>query len=422
MLKSLELTNFKSFVSATVPLGRTTVVVGTNASGKSNLRDALMVLHGIGLGYHLADILGGHYGPGGKRDWRGIRGGAVEAGFEGSKVFGLRTVVNPPADAPLAGASLCYELDADISDSAVGPFVRYERLVHGDRVVFETTNIGRVHSAGPAHLVMQVKLADDGVGTTEYVPASWPYLHRIHEVRGPGLAEADALLDTLRSIRFVDLDPEALRRPSRPGPGPLGERGENLSSVLHRLCQDPTKKTIVLDWLRALTPMDAVDLSFKTDLSGDLVLFLKEASGFEVSARSASDGTLRFLGLLAALMSEESGKIFFFEELDNGLHPTRLHLLLDLIQRVGRSRGVQVIGTTHNPALLASLGPEARDAALLIYRSPERPGSQVIPIRELSHVREALDAQDLGRLHETGWLEDTAYFQEPDGEDEPDGV
>jgi len=42
-----------------------TLVVGTNASGKSNLRDALRFLHGIGLGYPPAEILGEKYGPDG---------------------------------------------------------------------------------------------------------------------------------------------------------------------------------------------------------------------------------------------------------------------------------------------------------------------------------------------------------------------
>jgi AAA15 family ATPase/GTPase len=50
MLERLKLRNFKSFREASVPLGPLTLVVGTNASGKSNLRDALRFLHGIGQG------------------------------------------------------------------------------------------------------------------------------------------------------------------------------------------------------------------------------------------------------------------------------------------------------------------------------------------------------------------------------------
>ena len=48
---------------------------------------------------------------------------------------------------------------------------------------------------------------------------------------------------------------------------------------------------------------------------------LQERSGKEISAQSASDGTLRFLAMLAALLGPE---LYFLEEIDNGIHPSRL--------------------------------------------------------------------------------------------------
>jgi AAA15 family ATPase/GTPase len=59
MLTALHLINFKSFADANLRIGPFTIVVGTNASGKSNLRDAFRFLHGIGRGYTLAEIIGG---------------------------------------------------------------------------------------------------------------------------------------------------------------------------------------------------------------------------------------------------------------------------------------------------------------------------------------------------------------------------
>ena len=59
MLASLRLQNFKNFANETLRMGPFTVLVGANASGKSNVRDALRFLHGIGRGYRLADIIGG---------------------------------------------------------------------------------------------------------------------------------------------------------------------------------------------------------------------------------------------------------------------------------------------------------------------------------------------------------------------------
>jgi AAA15 family ATPase/GTPase len=77
MLKKLHLKNFKGFKDAELNLGNFSLLVGTNASGKSNIRDAFRFLHGIGRGYSLADIFGEKYVEGGVLQWRGIRGGCV---------------------------------------------------------------------------------------------------------------------------------------------------------------------------------------------------------------------------------------------------------------------------------------------------------------------------------------------------------
>ena len=75
MITSLRLVNF---TDETLRVGPFTVIVGANASGKSNIRDAFRFLHGIGRGYTLAEIMGGKYGAGGQREWAGIRGAPNE--------------------------------------------------------------------------------------------------------------------------------------------------------------------------------------------------------------------------------------------------------------------------------------------------------------------------------------------------------
>ncbi len=74
MIASLRLVNFKNFADETLRIGPFTIIVGTNANGQSNIRDAFRFLHGIGRGYTLAEIMGGKYGAGGYLDWMGIRG------------------------------------------------------------------------------------------------------------------------------------------------------------------------------------------------------------------------------------------------------------------------------------------------------------------------------------------------------------
>ena len=61
MITSLRLVDFKNFADETLRLGPFTVLVGANASGKSNIRDAFRILHGIGCGYRLDEVFGGKF-------------------------------------------------------------------------------------------------------------------------------------------------------------------------------------------------------------------------------------------------------------------------------------------------------------------------------------------------------------------------
>lgn len=420
MLRRLRLKNFKSFRAAEMPLGPLTLVVGTNASGKSNLRDALRFLHGIGMGYGFGEIVGEKYGPGGVLQWRGIRGGAIETPFSGETVFELEVEADLVDGGERFAVKHSIRLDFGSLDE---PRVVDERLVclsagdeipqpyvfdsspHDDPIVQQGTHQLRVRTArtgrkrGPGHPF------SSGRSVLAQLP-SQPKARMIER------RLAQALLDLLQEIRFLDPDPEAMRRPSPPGQTILDDRGENLSSVLRHLCSDPTRKSVLLDWLGALTPLDACDIVFRNDLTGRVLAYLVEADGREISAYSASDGTLRFIAMAAALLSPDSGRVYVFEELDNGIHPTRLHLLLNLVDQACRAGGIQVIGTTHNPALLTFLDESTRRDALLVYRPERAPDSRVRPIMSLPDIREALESSDLGHLHTAGWLEDIAAFDD----------
>ena len=102
--------------------------------------------------------------------------------------------------------------------------------------------------------------------------------------------------------------------------------------------------------MRKLTPMDVADLGFDRDAAGRILLRLVEKDKSSVSALSASDGTLRFLAILAALFGPEPASLYFIEEIENGIHPTRLALLVDLIEHQTRRRGIQIVATSHSPS------------------------------------------------------------------------
>lgn len=228
---------------------------------------------------------------------------------------------------------------------------------------------------------------------------------------------AKMALTALSSMRFLDLDPEALRRPSLPGQTVLGDKGENLSSVLQALCTKPELKSALASWITELTPMDATGFEFPSDQTGRILVSLVEKGGRQISAYSASDGTLRFLAMIAALLGPEPSRFYFFEELDNGIHPARLHLLLGLIERESQRGSVQMVATTHSPELLALLSQASLDHASLIYRLPDNNEGRIIRIRDLPGADDIIAKQDLAKLHATGWLEDAVFFANDAGEE-----
>lgn len=213
-------------------------------------------------------------------------------------------------------------------------------------------------------------------------------------------------------MRFLDFNPEAMRLPSFPGQTVLGDRGENLSSVLQNICADSQRKQALIQWVQELTPMDATDFEFSADFTGRILLTLIEAHGQKTSAISASDGTLRFLAMIAALLEPEPAQFYFFEELDNGIHPTRLNLLTQLIERQVEQNKIQIVATTHSPQLLRILSPTALEFASLTYRLPDRPDAKIKRIVDIPEAKRLIQEQDLARLHESGWLEDSVYFLE----------
>jgi AAA15 family ATPase/GTPase len=158
--------------------------------------------------------------------------------------------------------------------------------------------------------------------------------------------------------------------------------------------------------------MDAVDFEFPSDFTGKILLVLVEANGQKTSAYSASDGTLRFLAIIAALLGSEPAQFYFFEELENGIHPTHLRLLLELIERKVGNSNIQVITTTHSPQLLRLLNPQSREYASLLYRLPDRSDAQIKRIMDIPDIQRILAQGDLAELHESGWLEDIVYFME----------
>ena len=405
MITSLRLRNFKNFADETLKLGPFTVIVGANASGKSNIRDAFRFLHGIGRGYTLAEVMGGKLGVGGYVEWEPIRGAPNEIVRFGK------------SDSPSGGAfTLSMELNVSGMDALFSIGVAYDpdgfRWISDDTLVDERS-VDKSVIFG--HEWRYFPVVDRPALTPTFGDESPDNGTRLH------------LRSILESMRFLELSPARMREPSIPGAKLLGDAGHNLPSVLESICADADRKQILISWFEELTPMDVAGFEFPRDPSGRVHLYITERNGRKVSAYSASDGTLRFLGILATLLNDDAGGIYFFEEIDNGIHPNRLWLLLELIERQTAKGKIQVITTTHNPALLAWMNDETFEHTSVVYRDQYWSDSVIRPIADLYHLRELRKSQGVGRLFTSGWLESAMKASEGDydsdhldGDDEDD--
>jgi len=423
MLTRLRLVNFKGFADATLKAGPFTVIVGANASGKSNIRDAFRFLHGIGRGYSIPEIIGGKYGAGGQAEWAQLRGAASEIARFGTAGFSIEV------DIKILKRSYRYIIDIQTDERSRAGFkvTREELILSGHTKIFTSHPGGydpvqRQDDEGHLLLRMDKTGEQRKYGERIAVRPDQPAITQIgnfQRVARSHKEAARAVTEALESMRFLDLVPEMMRKPAFPGQTVLGDFGENLPTVLQDICADKARKEILSEWIRELTPLDVADFEFPRDqITGLVHLSIKEHNGQSISAYSASDGTLRFLAMLAALLGPEPASLYFFEELDNGIHPSRLRLLLDLIETQTSKSNVQVITTTHSPDLLAMISDSTFGITSVVYRNERMASSSITPISLIDKATELRNTQGLSRLHATGWIEDALSFSEHQDSDE----
>ena len=432
MIQELTMRNFKSFAGdhGTIKFGGLSLIVGTNASGKSNIRDGLRFLQGISRGYTIAEIIGEKYVESGVLQWKGIRGGVKETVLRNLNPNGKFTIESRTRlleEDQERGDIATYTITIDAGDRSRPPVVADEKL-RIERNQWDTFQWERPRGSGQIEVCIACRpimnravplglatarpragllLRSDRPALTQIAT-----LERVSEtVEVEAQKDCKAFLRSIASVRFLDLDPNSLRKPSIPGQTVLGDRGENLSSVLQAICADPQSKEALIEWARELTPLDVVDLKVpEVSLEGKIQLQIVESGGREISAESASDGTLRFLAFAAAMLGTEPARFYFFEEIENGIHPNRAHLLIDLLLKSTRKGTIQVTGTTHSPAMLNFLDAAALRDASLVYRAGSV--SKIRSFGDIPALWKVFPTSRAGELQGSGWFEDAATFLE----------
>lgn len=388
-----RLIGFKGFADAAIDLSRPlTVLIGRNGSGKSNLIEGVELLAAIVDGVPLSEIT--ETGRGGALEVRG--------GLQSCPSFGRRDF------------TLGFSDTASIDGAPRGVEYRVTLGVDPVRIIAESLEVdGRSQFEARVEddqddLSLRVSDASGQVRTRARLPGGRSVLSQFDQLfRALSKAKAartmEHVRDRLRRAFVFDPSPRAMRSYNRIGEGTLRRDGANLSAVLHAISRSyPDAIRRILGRVRSVPDAPVEDFEFVTTALGDVMFGLRERGRSALTdARLLSDGTLRAIAVLTALETADRGDRVVIEELDNGLHPSRVRALLDAIrgdETAGANERPRVLVTTHNPATLNELDETGLDAVVITARREPDGPAEVIRLRDVPRHDELLERGRLGDL------------------------
>ena len=403
-MDELRVGGFKSYGEVQrLSLAPLTVLIGPNASGKSNFLEAMHLLAWLARSQRLSGLV--H--PIRQHDLpiRGPMGDLPRAGGHdivlGASVDGLQIDLTMRIDG--ARARIVDETLNDPSIDSKNPYYRVEKPAedHGAELVVSYNNFARGRNKP------QINCVDDqAVFTQLLTPARFDARHRRAQEEMPRVCRRIA--DALSSIVFLDPKPAAMRDYAYRQEVELAANGANVSAVLAHLCEEQGLRDEVLAFVQALPEQDIRSIGFLPGARGDVMVELEETFGHttrKMHAGILSDGTLRVLAIAAAVLSVAEGSLVAIEEIDNGVHPSRAELLMKKLHEVTSRRKIRLLLTTHNPALLDAIPLPALGETMACYRDPESGESRLQRLRDLSDFAALAARGPLGILATSGVLE-----------------
>ena len=381
MLQSITAKNLLSFgpEGMTLDMKPLNVLVGPNGAGKSNLLEVIGLFQAAPQSLADPVRMGG-----GIREW-------IWKGEPHSPAVVEAVVSNPQGRQPLkhriefAEVAQRFEIvDERVENEHPYPGYSdtyfYYRFQGGEPIL-------SVRDGSERHLQRESVLLDESILSQRKDPDQFPELaylgSRYEQIR------------LYRDWRFGrDI---ALRTPKNTDVRrhPLDENFSNLGMFLNRLEQTPSAKMNLLGRLPDLFE-GLTDFTLNFD-GGTVQIFFTEGN-FSISAMRISDGSLRYLGLLAILLDPDPPKLIAIEEPEMGLHPDLISGVADLL--VEASSRCQLIVTTHSDILVDAL-TEHYESVVVCEKQAGRTSMKRLSKSELSHW---LEKYRLGDLWTSGHL------------------
>lgn len=406
MLTSFTVERFKSYSrqGATLDLAPLTVLIGANASGKSNVLEALRLLSWIAHGNRLGTIAHAIQG-----EDQAIRGTVKDLVFQRRRWFQLScSTTHSSWDM----YSVCLSCDGD--DEL---FIADERLTGGDQaaplfeVVADRDEVGDVRVAYNNFARGGKKprvICNNQMSLLSQLQS--PALFAKHHKQSRRIIPevASQYLSWMSNIVFLDPRPSLMRGYSFKTDRELDSSGDNLSGVLYGLCRKRHGKQKILDLVKALPEQDIVEIGFIETPRNEAMVTLTETFGRSQTPYDAtllSDGTLRVLAIGAALLTAPKGSLVVIEEIDNGVHPSRAGALIQHISEIAKGRDLRVLLSSHNPALLDATPDEAIPDVVFCYRDDRTGASRLTRLADIPAYPQLVAQAPIGRLMTRGVID-----------------
>ncbi|MFO0573364.1 MAG: ATP-binding protein [Polyangia bacterium] len=402
MLKQVRFRSWRSFRDATLYLDPLTVLIGANASGKSNAVDGLELLARTAQGMWVDTAIAGD------EQIAGLRGGLEWAALRGRSGFMLEVELGE------AGQTLVYKLQvktrASRSDALSVTESLSQKVATGKQKWFR------------------------GSGNLRSITALYGFAGGFFDEKYLKGAQEEQLSEDVRPVQktlsrifVLSPDPQRMRGYARLSEE-LDRHGGNVAGVIASLPDERRREVeaALSGYLKRL-PEHGV-AAVRTECYGltksDAMLICTEQWGtakapIEIDARCMSDGTLRFLAMATALLTRPAGSLLVLEDIDIGIHPSRAGLLLELLRTEGARRGVDVLVTTHDEAFLDALPPELWPFVQVAYRDAKSGESRLIPLDEIEGYAKLVAAGPLGRATARGLIERLLQASPPPSPEPP---
>jgi len=377
--------NFKNFADAEIDLSKPmTLLIGRNGSGKSNVIDALELiselLQGRAIG-HILDI-----GLGDKMDFE-IRGGPSGC----LKKNETECSINFESDELSAFVNLKLNKKNGRWTNSIA------KLFRNDIEIFSKKT-----SLKNFFIIMALFVTSFFIGV--FKPIFWiiTLISAIYLFKPNFFLIFKKIDNDIKSkieTHIFDFYPKSMRSKCLIRHKKLEKDGSNISSVLYHLDRkSPEALKRIVENIKELPEESIRDIIFHTFLKIEVMFFLQYENGLEIKASLLSDGTLRALAILTALETVPEGSRIIIEEIDNGVHASKVHVLIKAIWEASNRRNLNTLITTHNPATLDSLKDEQLECVVVCHYDKQSESAKLTPFFELPNVDVLIQKGKLGSL------------------------